>query len=215
MLQPYRTVKQFGSTAWEINKSRFITYVQRVSTEEDAAEFITQIKKRHWDATHNCSAYVVGDLGQYQKADDDGEPAGTAGKPILEVIKRLELKDVVIVVTRYFGGIKLGAGGLIRAYGRAAALGIEAAGVVERVPHREMSLLIDYMLLGKVENELRTGGYRIAAINYLENVGINVLVPVGQEDAFTTKVKDWTAGQANIELLGWQYVDIPVNGQPE
>ncbi len=99
-----------------IQKSRFIGYVKRVETEEDAQAFVQEIKKKHHDATHNCSAYMVGEHNQVQKANDDGEPSGTAGVPILEVLKKKDLKDTAVVVTRYFGGIKLGAGGLIRAY---------------------------------------------------------------------------------------------------
>lgn len=137
MLQRYLTVRPEGETEIEINRSRFISYVKRVETQEEAVAFIQEIKKKHWDATHNCSAYIVGENDQFQKMDDDGEPSGTAGKPILEVIKKKGLKDTAIVVTRYFGGIKLGAGGLIRAYGKSASAGVRAAGVVERILTRE------------------------------------------------------------------------------
>ena len=126
MLSLYLTVSGYGEAEIEIQKSRFIAYVQRAEEEEAAAAFIEQIKKKHWNATHNCSAYVIGGNDQWQKADDDGEPSGTAGKPILEIIKKNQLKDTVIVVTRYFGGIKLGAGGLIRAYGKSASAGLKA-----------------------------------------------------------------------------------------
>lgn len=115
MLSNYYTVKQEDFDQLIIQKSRFIGYVKRVETEEEAQEFIQTIKKKHHDATHNCSAYMVGEHNQIQKANDDGEPSGTAGVPILEVLKKQDLKDTVVVVTRYFGGIKLGAGGLIRA----------------------------------------------------------------------------------------------------
>src|SRR5699024_1453395 len=117
MLSSYFTVKKEGSAEVMIKKSQFIGYVKRVETEEDAQAFIQSIKKKHHDATHNCSAYMVGEHDQIQKANDDGEPSGTAGVPILEVLKKKGLKDTAVVVTRYFGGIKLGAGGLIRAYG--------------------------------------------------------------------------------------------------
>src|SRR5690606_36119864 len=116
MLNKYYTVKQAGSHEIIIQKSRFIGYVERVNTENEANEFIQKIKKQHYNATHNCSAYIIGDHDQIQKANDDGEPSGTAGIPMLEVLKRLNLKNTAVVVTRYFGGIKLGAGGLIRAY---------------------------------------------------------------------------------------------------
>src|SRR5699024_5195396 len=117
MLTEYYTIKGEGSHEVIIQKSRFIGYVKRVVTEEEAQSFIQTIKKKHHDATHNCSAYIIGDHDQIQKANDDGEPSGTAGVPMLEVLKRQTLKNTAVVVTRYFGGTKLGAGGLIRAYG--------------------------------------------------------------------------------------------------
>ncbi len=118
----YFTVKQRGEHEIVIQKSRFIAHFARVETEEEAQDFIQEIKKQHWSATHNCSAYLIGEQDQIQKANDDGEPSGTAGVPMLEVLKKRELKDTVVVVTRYFGGIKLGAGGLIRAYGEGQLL---------------------------------------------------------------------------------------------
>src|SRR5690625_6094223 len=118
MLHEYFTVKHSGEDQLMIQKSRLIGYVRRVETEDEAHEFINEIKKKHYDATHNCSAYIIGENDQIQKANDDGEPSGTAGIPMLEVLKRQHLKDTAVVVTRYFGGVKLGAGGLIRAYGR-------------------------------------------------------------------------------------------------
>ncbi|MBO1910908.1 YigZ family protein, partial [Microvirga sp. 3-52] len=126
----YRTVKGYGESEYVIQRSRFITFVMRVETEEEALDFINNIKKMHHTATHNCSAYMIGEHDDIQKANDDGEPSGTAGVPILEVLKKQKLKDTAIVVTRYYGGIKLGGGGLIRAYGRAASDGIAAAGIV-------------------------------------------------------------------------------------
>src|SRR5690625_6139370 len=116
MLSTYYTVKQDRTHEIIIQKSRFIGYISRVTSEEEAQLFIQTIKKKHYDATHNCSAYLIGDHDQIQKANDDGEPSGTAGIPMLEVLKRLELKNTAVVVNRYFGGIKIGAGGLIRVY---------------------------------------------------------------------------------------------------
>ncbi|MEB1806681.1 MAG: YigZ family protein, partial [Bacillaceae bacterium] len=108
MLLSYLTVKGYGEHEINIQRSRFITYIDRATTEEEAQQFIEKIKKKHWDATHNCSAYLIGENDEIQKANDDGEPSGTAGVPILEVLKKRRLKDTVVVVTRYFGGIKLG-----------------------------------------------------------------------------------------------------------
>lgn len=126
MLERYKTVRRAGEKEIVIKKSRFIGHVRPVETEDEAIAFIEEIKKKHWNATHNCSAYMIGERDEIQKQSDDGEPSGTAGKPILEVIKNQGLKNVAIVVTRYFGGIMLGAGGLIRAYTDGAVAAIEA-----------------------------------------------------------------------------------------
>ena len=155
MREDYRTVKNYGESEIVIQKSRFLTFVKRAETEEEAIDFINEIKKMHHTATHNCSAYLIGEHDGIQKANDDGEPSGTAGCPMLEVLKKQGLKDTVVVVTRYFGGIKLGGGGLIRAYGRATSEGIAATGTVERKLHHLMKVTIDYTWLGKVENEVR------------------------------------------------------------
>src|SRR5699024_5844792 len=154
MLTQYFTVKKRGSVEINIQKSRFIGYVKRVETEEDAQKFIQEIKKKHHDATHNCSAYMIGEHDQIQKANDDGEPSGTGGIPMLEVLKKQGLKDTAVVVTRYFGGIKLGAGGLIRAYGNTTSQAIQATGIVRRQLMQGFSITVDYALLGKLENVL-------------------------------------------------------------
>lgn len=204
MLPCYYTVKGFGEHEIVIEKSRFIAHVSRAETEEEALEFIQSIKKKHWNATHNCSAYLIGENDQIQKANDDGEPSGTAGIPILEVLKKKHLKDTVVVVTRYFGGIKLGAGGLIRAYGKATSEGINATGIVERKLMRILHTKIDYTWLGKVENELRSSPYAIKKIHYLDYVEIETYVEEGETKAFTDWMIDLTNGQCEIsegELL--------------
>jgi uncharacterized YigZ family protein len=176
LLAHYRTVKGYGEHEINIQKSKFLTYVNRATTETEAQEFIQDIKKKHWNATHNCSAYIIGENDQIQKANDDGEPSGTAGVPILEVLKKLKLKDTVVVVTRYFGGIKLGAGGLIRAYGKSASEGLNTTGIVQRNLMCVIRTSIDYTLLGKVENELRNSEYKLKDIHYLDNVTIETFV---------------------------------------
>ncbi|MDP4087152.1 MAG: YigZ family protein [Bacillota bacterium] len=198
MLSRYFTVKENGEHEIVIEKSRFIAHVSRAETEEQAQEFIQSLKKKYWNATHNCSAYVIGENDQIQKANDDGEPSGTAGVPILEVLKKKKLKDTVVVVTRYFGGIKLGAGGLIRAYGKATSEGINATGVVERKLMRVMNTQIDYTWLGKVENELRSSVYRIKGTHYLDKVGIETYVEEGQKETFTHWMIELTNGQGDI-----------------
>ena len=128
----YKTLAKAGSDEIIIEKSRFIGYCAPVSSEEEALEFIEKIKKKHYDATHNVFAYVVGLDNNIQRYNDDGEPSGTAGVPILEVIKKEDLRNVVIVVTRYFGGIKLGTGGLIRAYTKGAKIALDAGIIIKK-----------------------------------------------------------------------------------
>ncbi|GEN54442.1 YigZ family protein [Halobacillus faecis] len=210
MLESYYTVKPEGSEEVTIQKSRFIGYVKRCETEEEAQDFISQIKKKHHDATHNCSAYMIGEQDLIQKANDDGEPSGTAGVPILEVLKKRGLKDTAVVVTRYFGGIKLGAGGLIRAYGSTASEAINTTGVVKRQLMKEMKVTIDYHLLGKVENEVRNSDYTLEGINYLESVELIVYVESGLEQEFQDWMTNLTSGQASIEQGDASYVEFDV-----
>lgn len=198
MLPRYKTVKGYGEHEINIQRSRFIAYIERAETEEQAQEFIQTIKKKNWDATHNCSAYLIGEQDQIQKANDDGEPSGTAGVPILEVLKKKKLKDTVVVVTRYFGGTKLGAGGLIRAYGKATSEGLNATGIVERKLMRVMHTTIDYTLLGKVENELRSSVYSLKDIHYLEKVELETYVEEGEKENFSAWMVELTNGQGEL-----------------
>ncbi|KIY23903.1 MULTISPECIES: YigZ family protein [Mesobacillus] len=212
MLPNYYTVKGYGEQEIEIQRSRFIAYIQRAETEEAAQAFIQKIKKQNWNATHNCSAYLIGQNDQIQKANDDGEPSGTAGVPILEVLKKKQLKDTVVVITRYFGGIKLGAGGLIRAYGKATSEGLKATGVVERKLMRVMHTIIDYTLLGKVENELRSSVYQIKEIHYLDKVEIETYVAESQTEAFNEWIVEMTNGQCEIHEGMIHYLEEPAAG---
>ncbi|MBQ0138771.1 MAG: YigZ family protein [Kurthia sp.] len=209
MRENYITVKANGSNELIISKSKFIAHCTRVETEEQALQFIQLIKKEHANATHNCSAYVIGEHDQIQKANDDGEPSGTAGVPMLEVLKKQGLKDVVIVVTRYFGGIKLGAGGLVRAYGKATTIGIDAAGVVERRLHHVMKISVDYTLLGKLENEIRQSSYILDVIDYTDAVEFTVFVEKEQEEAFTQWITNLTSGQSEINLVRKEFLEFP------
>ncbi|WP_181537145.1 YigZ family protein [[Anoxybacillus] calidus] len=211
MLEKYYTVKGYGENEIVIEKSRFICYVQRATTEEEAVQFIQEIKKKHWDATHNCSAYLIGEHDQIQKANDDGEPSGTAGVPMLEVLKKKGLKDTVVVVTRYFGGIKLGAGGLVRAYSKSVSEGLKTTGIVERRLMRVMHTKIDYTWLGKVENELRSSVYEIKEIHYLENVEIETYVEEGQKQAFIEWMTELTNGKAEIYEGEAVYLEKEIN----
>jgi len=210
MLQQYKTVAGYGEDVIVIEKSRFIGYAQRVTTEEEAAAFIAMIKKKHWDATHNCSAFVIGENDQIQRSSDDGEPSGTAGKPILECIKKNGVKDTVVVVTRYFGGIKLGAGGLVRAYTAGTVIALKAAGIIVRSLHQRISVQVDYPWWGKLENELRIGQYRVAGTDFTDKVTVHVQIPEGKQDDFIARMIDLTNGQAVVTLGEKEYVELPV-----
>ncbi|MCY8666371.1 YigZ family protein [Bacillus haynesii] len=196
MLQSYLTVAGEGTHEIVIEKSRFICHLSRVSTEEEAQNFINHIKKQHWNATHNCSAYVIGENDQIQKANDDGEPSGTAGVPMLEVLKKRNLKDTCAVVTRYFGGIKLGAGGLIRAYGKSVSEGMNHVGVVERKLMRVMHTTVNYTWIGKLENELRESPYQIKDIHYADDVEFETYVKESEKQAFTEWITELTNGKS-------------------
>lgn len=208
MRADYRTVKQYGESELIIKKSRFLTYVKRVETEEEALDFIQEIKKMHHTATHNCSAYLIGEHDSIQKANDDGEPSGTAGVPMLEVLKKQGLKDTVVVVTRYFGGIKLGGGGLIRAYGSATTEGIVATGTVERKLHQLMKVTIDYTWLGKLENEARQSVYPLKEITYADDVAIFMYVPTAEVKSFTDWMTELTNGQAGIMSVSSEFLEF-------
>lgn len=215
MLTTYYTVKQAGSHEIIIQKSRFIGYVQRVKTEEEAQNFIQQIKKKHYDATHNCSAYIIGDRDQIQKANDDGEPSGTAGIPMLEVLKRMSLKNTAVVVTRYFGGIKLGAGGLIRAYSTTTSETIKKIGIVKGQLMQGFSLTLNYPLLGKVENALHASTYIVDNINYSENVELIVYVNINEVEQFKKEMVNLTNDQIDIKEIDQKYIETDVSSTKE
>lgn len=177
-----------------INKSKFIGYIKRTETEEEAKDFISEIKNKHKDATHNCSAYIVGRSALIQKADDDGEPSGTAGVPILEVLKREFLYNVTVVVTRYFGGIKLGAGGLIRAYSGSASEVVRSAGKVYEVAMIPFEITMDYTYTSKFEHVIESTPHTIKDTAYTDKVTYTVHTPKENADALTELISEITQG---------------------
>jgi len=204
----YTTVGNSGSAEILIQKSRFIGHAARAETEQQAIEFIDSIKLLHKTATHNCSAYLIGEHDSIQKANDDGEPSGTAGFPMLEVLKKQGLKDTVVVVTRYYGGIKLGSGGLIRAYGKAVSAALTAAGIVDRQLHYLMKTSIDYTWLGKLENEIRQSPFPLDHLEYTEGVEMYIYVPVEKEKEFIDWINGLTNGQAQISTVDSQFLEF-------
>ena len=192
----------------EIKKSVFIAHVKHVETEDAARDFVQEIKKKYFDATHNCSAWILGETGDKQKSNDDGEPGGTAGNPILDAIKKNELTNIAVVVTRYFGGIKLGAGGLIRAYSHTAALGIAAAEIVQMTAFKKISVTVEYPLLAQVENFLRNKKIRVENSEYAVDVTINILLEPAEVEKFLADLTELTAANFLAEEL--EEILIPV-----
>jgi len=207
------TIKQAHSIENVISKSRFIAYIKPVATENEAKAFIDEIKIKHKDATHNCSAYTVGPEMNIQKANDDGEPSGTAGIPMLEILKKLEIHNVCVVVTRYFGGIKLGAGGLIRAYSGAVRDAIYDIGRVELREAIPVTVTLDYDQTGKFEYELASTTFLLREQFYTDKVSYQIDVVKNEYDAFIDFLNRITSGnydlkQEDIKLLPF---DIETN----
>ncbi|WP_432408800.1 YigZ family protein [Wukongibacter sp. M2B1] len=208
MSKDYKTLLQYAEAEEIINKSKFIGYAKPVDSEDEAIEFIEQIKKKHWNATHNVPVYIIGENNEIQRYSDDGEPSGTAGVPILEMLKKEEIKNLVIVVTRYFGGIKLGTGGLVRAYTSAAKLAINEAKVVEKVRNIEYLIRMDYTLHGKIQNELINSEYIIKDTIYDDKVNIFVYCKTEESNKFVSMITDISNGKAIIEEKEEVYLTI-------
>ncbi len=209
-MENYRTIQENGIHEIEIKKSRFICHLKRVESEEEALAFIDEVKKEHWKATHNCSAYTLGMNDEIQRAHDDGEPSGTAGVPMLEIFLKRDLKNVVAVVTRYFGGKKLGAGGLIRAYGGAVNEAVNAVGIVERQVQLLIDMTVSYAQSGSVENSLREANYAIQDITYAEHITYHCVVPIEDEEKFIEDITNWTSAEAEIEVGKQAWIESPV-----
>lgn len=208
MKDKYNTIHRYGEDLFIEKKSKFIGYAKPIEFEEEAIQFINEIKEKHKDATHNVSAYVYGENSNIQRYSDDGEPTGTAGIPVLEVIKKEDLRNVVVVVTRYFGGIKLGAGGLVRAYTHGAKIGLDAALIVQKILFKRIKARIDYTLYGKVENELKNSSYIIDDVIYDDAVNIVILVQKNDIDNLTTLLMNLTSGTVEITELNEEFLSF-------
>ncbi|WP_424532199.1 YigZ family protein [Sphaerisporangium viridialbum] len=198
MAEPYLTVSGFTEHEIEVRRSRFICALMPVTEEGQAAGFVAARRKSHHAARHTCSAYVIGGDRRIQRADDDGEPSGTAGIPMLEVLNRRGLADTIAVVTRYFGGILLGAGGLARAYGGAVAETLDRAEILTMVPARVMTVRVGHAQAGRLENDLRASGHAVRDVSYGADVAVQVGVDVARVEEFTAWVAGATAGQAAV-----------------
>ena len=195
----YRTVEREASAEQIIEKSRFITYVKPVSSKEEADAFIAEIKKKHKDATHNVPAMVIGDKFQIQWASDDGEPQGTSGAPIVQMLVQEGVTNVAIVVTRYFGGIKLGTGGLVRAYTSSAKLGLEAAKVIEIFEKKVLTYQVDYGIFNKLSNFTFEQNVSIENVVYTDVVKFNLVVEPEETDLVKNAVTGISNGREILE----------------
>ncbi|WP_374772969.1 YigZ family protein [Streptomyces sp. NBC_01310] len=201
----YVTVAREGVHESEINRSRFLCSLAPAATEQEAQEFVARIRKEHPTATHNCFAYVIGADASVQKASDDGEPGGTAGVPMLQMLMRRDIRYAVAVVTRYYGGVKLGAGGLIRAYGGVVGEALDELGTVTRRRYRLATVTVDHQRAGKTQNDLRATGRIVVDLRYGSAVEIEVALPEAELPAFEAWLADSTAGSAVLTLGGETY----------
>lgn len=208
MLNQYRTVYCGGEAEIVEKKSRFIATVRPIKSEEEALEFIESMRKKYWNATHNCFAYVVGDHFQTQRCSDDGEPSGTAGKPMLDVLLGEKIHDVAVVVTRYFGGTLLGTGGLVRAYGGAVKEGLLASKVITKQYGRKLVIETDYTGLGKIQYVLGQRGIVILNSNYTDKVELEVLLPIEEVAGVVSEITEGTNGQAVLEFMDECYFAV-------
>ncbi|MEV7675388.1 YigZ family protein [Streptomyces sp. NPDC088752] len=208
MQEQYRTLAREGVHETEVNRSRFLCALAPVADEREAQEFVARVRAEHPTATHNCFAYVLGADASVQRAGDDGEPGGTAGVPMLQMLLRREVRYVAAVVTRYYGGVKLGAGGLIRAYGGAVGEALDVLGTVTRQRFRLATVTVDHQRAGKLENDLRATGRVVRDVRYADAVTIGIGLPDADVEAFRAWLADATAGTAALELGGEAYGDV-------
>lgn len=200
MLSQYKTVYCGGEAEIIEKKSRFIATVRPVKSEEEALTFIESMRKKYWNATHNCFAYVIGEHFQVQRCSDDGEPSGTAGKPMLDVLLGEEIHDVVVVVTRYFGGTLLGTGGLVRAYSGSTKEGLLASKVITKKHGQKLVVQTDYTGLGKIQYILGQRGISILNSVYTDKVELEVLLPDAEIGSVMAEIREGTNGQAIMNL---------------
>ena len=210
MLEEYLTLGGTGQDMVVIKRSKFIGAAAPAADEGEALAFIEKVKDEHKQATHNVYAYLIGEHNQLQRFSDDGEPSGTAGMPVLEVIKQMDLRNVVVVVTRYFGGTLLGAGGVVRAYTEGAKIGVLAAGVVKMVLHTRFEISVDYTFSGKLQNVVMQSPWRLEDIDFGALACFKVLAPPGEDLRVRETFTELTGGQAVIHELGTEFLAIPV-----
>ena len=207
----YRTIKEDGQVQEEIKKSRFICHAKRVYSEEEARDFITAIKKEHYKATHNCSAFIVGKRSEIKRTSDDGEPSGTAGIPMLGVLENHNLTNVCVVVTRYFGGIKLGAGGLIRAYAGSVALAVKEIGIIEIKEQAGIQIHMTYAQYQEYGNFLKEHNLIELETNFTDQVDTMIFIDKEKKDGIKADLIEFFNGKVTLTDKGLREVEVPVN----
>lgn len=206
-LNSYKTIRIASSDEYIVKKSRFIGHIMPVTTQEQALEFIQTVSKKHWDATHNVYAYIIRETG-VKRYSDDGEPQGTAGIPVLDVLEKSGVTDCAVVVTRYFGGIMLGAGGLVRAYSHSASIAVAAGGIVTRAMCARLKVTCDYYFYGKLSSLVPESGGVIEDTIFEDNVTLVFRMPLEIIDGFNAKLIDVSNGRYKAEKTEEFFADI-------
>lgn len=207
----FRTIKEDGQVQEEIKKSRFICHAKRVYSEEEARAFINAIKKEHYKATHNCSAFIIGERSEIKRTSDDGEPSGTAGVPMLGVLENHNLTNICVVVTRYFGGIKLGAGGLIRAYAGSVALAVKEIGIVEIKEQAGIQIQMSYAQYQEYGNFLKEHNLMELETNFTDQVDTIIFVDKEDKEDTNAALIEFFNGKVILTDQGLREVEVPVN----
>ena len=207
----FRTIKEDGQVQEEIKKSRFICHTKRVYGEEEARDFITAIKKEHYKATHNCSAFIIGERSEIKRTSDDGEPSGTAGVPMLGVLENHNLTNVCVVVTRYFGGIKLGAGGLIRAYAGSVALAVKEIGIVEIKEQAGIQIQMTYAQYQEYGNFIKEHNLVELETNFTNQVETMIFVDKENKEHIKSELIEFYNGKVGLSDQGLREVEVPVD----
>ena len=207
----FRTIKEDRQVQEEIKKSRFICHAKRVYSEEEARDFITAIKKEHYKATHNCSAFIIGERSEIKRTSDDGEPSGTAGVPMLGVLENHNLTNVCVVVTRYFGGIKLGAGGLIRAYAGSVALAVKEIGIVEIKEQAGIQIQMSYAQYQEYGNFLKEHNLMELETNFTDQVETIIFVDKEDKEDIKSSLIEFFNGKVTLTDQGLREVEVPIN----
>ncbi len=214
-MKDHLTIQKQAISEIVINKSVFIAQVNSIICEEDAQNVLESVKKNHYKAAHHCYAYILGAEKNILKCSDDGEPSGTAGKPILSVLQHHDLTDILLVVTRYFGGIKLGAAGLVRAYGQSASSVLDNAQIIKRQVCNIVSFKFDYCFLGKLQSYVSNENYLVKDSAFSEEVGLSIYAPVDLSDKIIADVYDLSNGLCKGVITDQVYRDVIIKEEPD